>query len=94
MEHYHLIGGLIGLYLPNMSEVYISLEDAKLALKDLVEEEIDDMVCAGIPERQAENNVTWSRDLLYVTLKHGGNECYEIIECDDEDCLEPVDLEP
>ena len=87
MTHYHLLGRLEGLYLPNMNKLYDSFNEAQEALKDIVEDEIDQMVMQGVPESEAENNVWWSRELDYVRVKHGSNECYEIVECNGNDCI-------
>ena len=87
MTHYHLLGGLPG-YTPNMNEICDSLEEAKFALEDLVEDEIDQKVANGQSEEQASQDVWWDRSLTYVTIKNGGNECYQIEECE-EDC--PID---
>ncbi len=74
-KHYHVIGGMRGC-IPNINEPVNTLEQASSVLKGLVEQEFDDF-------ELNDRDVTWSADLKYAAVRHGGNEYYEITECED-----------
>lgn len=83
--HYHVHGGMKG-YLPNYSVKFDTLGEAQENFNSMVEEEFD---LFNLPDYK----VRYNEELDYVDIDGGGNEYYEIVPCDDENCSSDDDME-
>ncbi len=85
MKHYHVLGGMHGC-MPNINEAHETLEDAQLDCSWCVDQEIE----AGLDNEVTIDRTFWQDNLdglWYAEVANGGNEYYEITECDMDECL-------
>jgi len=82
-RHYHVLGGLHG-YMPMVNEVYATLQEARQSLMDKKREEIEDSY-----QMEDRSSFAISGNLRqgYYEVTNGGNEYYEITDCQESDCL-------
>jgi hypothetical protein len=76
-DHFHVLVGLCGLYMPNENLVYQTRKEAEAGAREIAEQFRDD------GER-----VTGSARAGYLV---GNSECIEVTGCDDPECLRDSD---
>lgn len=89
MKHYHVLGGMHGC-MPNINEAHETLEDAQLDYGWCIDQETD--ASFNNEDGVTINHLNWDGALWYAEVENGGNEYYEITECDFAECLETIEV--
>jgi len=76
-EHFHVLVGLCGLYMPDRNEIFETRRDAQTHAREVAQEFRD----------EGERVSGTARDGYTV----GDNYCIEITPCDDAECLRGLD---
>ena len=82
-KHYHVLGGLHG-YMPMVNDVYTTLQAARQGLMDHKRLEIE---YSYQMEDRSQFSVSGNLRQGYYEVAGGGNEYYEITDCQEPDCL-------
>ena len=83
-KHYHVLGGLRGCYMPNVNYTCETLSEARAILLDFKKQEIEDSYQM---EDRSQFSITGNLRQGYYEVTNGGNEYYEITDCQESDCL-------